>query len=134
MKISVTVLMCFVLTSIHVASSGAASYVKPRIIVTTDITNEPDDQESLVRLLVYANNYDIEGLIGSTGIWKLSDPATDVILECIDAYEQVHDNLLKHDMDFPSAQYLHRVTSTGNRQPATMNFEHYTYERVRNTD
>lgn len=88
---------------------------KARIIVTTDITNEPDDQESLVRLLVYANDYDIEGLIGSTGIWKLSDPATHVIHECIDAYAKVRDNLLLHDPDYPSADYLHRITVTGNR-------------------
>ena len=44
--------------------------VKPRIIVTTDITNEPDDQESLIRLLLYANDLVIEGLIGSTGVWE----------------------------------------------------------------
>jgi hypothetical protein len=35
---------------------------KPRLIVLTDITNEPDDQQALLRLLVYANKIDIEGL------------------------------------------------------------------------
>ena len=50
--------------SIHIAFAQSE---KARIIVTTDITNEPDDQESLVRLLAYANDFDIEGLIGSTG-------------------------------------------------------------------
>ena len=115
MKTYMTVLIFFVLASTHAETSSAASYTKPRIIVTTDITNEPDDQESLVRLLVYANNYDIEGLIGSTGIWKLSDPATEVIHECIDAYGQVRANLLKHDREFPSAEYLHKATRTGNR-------------------
>lgn len=93
----------------------AESYTKPRIIVTTDITNEPDDQQSLIRLLAYSNNFNIEGLIGSTGIWKLSDPATDVIHDCIDAYGQVRENLVLHDEGFPTAQYLHRVTKTGNR-------------------
>ena len=89
--------------------------VKPRIIVTTDITNEPDDQESLIRLLLYANDIDIEGLIGSTGVWKLSDPATDVIHECIDGYGQVHENLVQHDSAYPAAEYLHSITVTGNR-------------------
>uniref|UniRef100_UPI0025B9E2B5 nucleoside hydrolase-like domain-containing protein n=1 Tax=Cecembia sp. TaxID=1898110 RepID=UPI0025B9E2B5 len=37
--------------------------VKQRVFVLTDITNEPDDQQSLVRFLVYANEYDIEGLV-----------------------------------------------------------------------
>lgn len=112
MRISVFLLLCFFTC---VDTSIADRYTKPRIVVTTDITNEPDDQESLVRLLVYANNYDIEGLIGSTGIWKLSDPATNVIHECIDAYGQVRNNLHQHDKDFPSTKYLHRITKTGNR-------------------
>ncbi|MBK8503710.1 MAG: DUF1593 domain-containing protein [Saprospiraceae bacterium] len=87
---------------------------KPRIIVTTDITNEPDDQESLIRLLVYSNDFDIEGLIGSTGVWKVCQPATHVIHECIDQYAKVRENLLLHDQDYPSAEYLHSITATGN--------------------
>jgi hypothetical protein len=94
---------------------SAEPYSKPRIIVTTDITNEPDDQQSLIRLLVYSNNYDIEGLIGSTGIWKLSDPATEVIHECITAYGLVRSNLILHDQHYPTEQYLHDITKTGNR-------------------
>ena len=97
------------------AQTGKAVMIKPRIIVTTDITNEPDDQESLIRLLLYANDIDIEGLIGSTGVWKLSDPATDVIHECIDGYAQVYDNLKQHDSTYPSPDYLHEITLTGNR-------------------
>ncbi|TWT54845.1 hypothetical protein Pla22_24990 [Rubripirellula amarantea] len=95
--------------------SAAVEPSAPRVIVTTDITNEPDDQESLVRLLLYSNDLQIEGLIGSTGIWKLSDPATHVIHECIDAYGKVHKNLLLHDASYPKAEDLHRITVTGNR-------------------
>jgi len=97
------------------AQTKKADLVKPRIIVTTDITNEPDDQESLIRLLLYANDIDIEGLVGSTGVWKLSDPATDVIHECIDGYAKVFGNLRLHDKDYPTADYLHSITTTGNR-------------------
>jgi len=32
--------------------SAAAAEDKPRVIVMTDISNEPDDEESLVRFLV----------------------------------------------------------------------------------
>lgn len=35
---------------------------KPRLFVLTNISNEPDDEESMVRLLVYANEFDLEGL------------------------------------------------------------------------
>ena len=39
---------------------------KPRVIVISDIGNEPDDQMSLVRLLLYSNELDIEALVAST--------------------------------------------------------------------
>lgn len=87
---------------------------KSRIIVTIDITNEPDDQEFLIRFLAYSNNFDIEGLIGSTGIWKLCEPATNVIHECIDSYAKVRTNLVLHDSSYPSSEYLHSITATGN--------------------
>ena len=37
---------------------------KVRVIVLTDIANEPDDQMSMVRFLVYSNQFDVEGLPG----------------------------------------------------------------------
>jgi hypothetical protein len=39
---------------------------KTRVVVLTDIANEPDDQMSMVRFLVYANQFDIEGLVATT--------------------------------------------------------------------
>lgn len=32
---------------------------KPRLMVMTDFSNEPDDEESFVRLLVYSDQFDI---------------------------------------------------------------------------
>ena len=43
---------------------------KPRVIILSDIGNEPDDQMSLVRLLLYSNELDIEGLLASTSTWQ----------------------------------------------------------------
>src|SRR6516162_2325881 len=42
---------------------------KPRVFVLSDIGNEPDDQMSLTRLLLYSNDYDIEGLVAVTSTW-----------------------------------------------------------------
>src|SRR6188474_2620045 len=39
---------------------------RPRVIVLSDIANEPDDQMSFVRLLVSSNQFDIEGLVATT--------------------------------------------------------------------
>ncbi|MES1263009.1 MAG: nucleoside hydrolase-like domain-containing protein, partial [Peristeroidobacter soli] len=57
------------------AQALAADYVdrfegKPRLFVLTDIGNEPDDQMSLVRLLVYSNEFELEGLVATTSTWQ----------------------------------------------------------------
>lgn len=44
-------------------SLPAAAGEKLRVIVLTDIENEPDDAMSLVRFLTYSNQWDVEGLI-----------------------------------------------------------------------
>ena len=46
--------------------------VKQRLVVLTDISNEPDDEQSLVRLLVYASDFDIEGLVATTSVHRRS--------------------------------------------------------------
>jgi hypothetical protein len=56
------------------ALNGLAARVDPltdkvRVIVMTDIANEPDDQMSMVRFLVYANEFDVEGLLATTSTW-----------------------------------------------------------------
>lgn len=38
---------------------------RPRLAVLTDIGGDPDDQQSLVRLMVYSNQFEIEALIAS---------------------------------------------------------------------
>ena len=54
---------------------------KPRVFVLTDIENEPDDAQSLVRFLTYANHFDVEGLVATTSMhqrdktaaWRIRD-------------------------------------------------------------
>ena len=41
---------------------------KQRVIVLTDIEADPDDTQSLIRFLLYSNQWDIEGLIATTSI------------------------------------------------------------------
>lgn len=100
-----------------IATLGAASALiaseKPRVIVTTDLSNEPDDEESLVRFLVYANEFDIEGLIASTSTHLKQGPREDLLHRAIDAYGQVVGNLSKHAPGYPAAEHLHAVCRTG---------------------
>lgn len=86
---------------------------KPRVIVATDIGNEPDDSQSMVRLLVYANEFDIEGLIACTSTWLRDEVRLDLIRERISAYEKILPNLKIHAVGYPSARHLFSRTLKG---------------------
>lgn len=91
----------------------APAQEKPRVIVLTDISNEPDDEESLVRFLVYSNEYEVEGLIATTSTWLKQGPREDLIRRHLAAYAEVRPNLLKHAPGFPAVERLLAVTATG---------------------
>jgi hypothetical protein len=42
---------------------------KPRVFILTDIGIDPDDSESLVRFLLYSNEFDVEGMAAVTSTW-----------------------------------------------------------------
>jgi len=86
---------------------------KPRVCVLTDISNEPDDEESLVRFLVYANEYDVEGLVATTSTWLKSQTREDLIRRHLEAFGQVRENLAQHAPGFPTKEQLLAVTCTG---------------------
>jgi len=89
------------------ATHVVASDDRTRIFVLTDISNEPDDQESSVRLLAHADLYHVEGLVATTS-WCLNNTRyPDHILDVIDGYADVVDNLNVHsEYGFPSADHL----------------------------
>ena len=88
-------------------------HAKPRLIVLTDLSNEPDDEESLVRLLVYADQFDLEGLVATTSNWLKQNPREDLIRRDLEAYAQIRPNLVKHSPAFPPPAGLLAVTRTG---------------------
>lgn len=89
-----------VLSSLVLYATALAAPLKPRVIVLTDIspaTHEPDDMESMIRLLVHADLFEIEGLVATTG-WsypQASADSLDLIHKVIDAYEGDLPNLLR---------------------------------------
>jgi hypothetical protein len=89
-----------------------AAAAKARLIVLTDVSNEPDDEESLVRLLVYSNEYDLEGIVATTSVWLQQGTRADLIRRDVIAYGEVRENLLQHAPGFPQAsELLSRVKS-----------------------
>jgi hypothetical protein len=88
---------------------------KPRIIVTSD--GEIDDQCSMIRFLMYANEWDIKGIITSSSQyhWQGHKWAGDDWIEPdLNAYAQVYPNLLKHEPGYPTPEYLRSITLLGN--------------------
>lgn len=80
--------------------------VRYRLIVLSDLENEPDDSQSMVKLLTYANEVEIEGLIAVTSCWLRKEVYADTIRNMVQAYGIVRPNLVKHADGWPTAEYL----------------------------
>ena len=78
----------------------------PRVFVTSDIGNEPDDQMSFVRLLLYSNELDLEGLVATTSTWQKAAAHPETMHSIIAAYGQVRPNLLQNAEGWPTAERL----------------------------
>ena len=85
----------------------------PRVVVISDIGNEPDDQMSLTRLLLYSNEIDIEALVASTSTWQKTAVHPETMRALIRAYGQVRPNLLLHAKGWPAAEDLDKRVFTG---------------------
>ena len=86
---------------------------KPRVLVLTDISNEPDDEQSLVRFLLYSNEFDVEGLVATTSVWLRDRVRPDIIRETVETYGQVRENLLLHASGYPETAKLLSVIKAG---------------------
>jgi Protein of unknown function (DUF1593) len=86
---------------------------KPRAIIISDIGNEPDDQMSFVRLLLYSNEIDIEAMIATTSTWQKSAAHPETMRQLIGAYSQVRPNLLLNAKGWPEAADLASRVYTG---------------------
>jgi len=101
------------LSLLALSLNSLAAAGRQRVFVLTDISNEPDDEESMVRFLVYANEYDIEGLIATTSTWLRTGTREDLIRRQVKAYGKVLPNLAKHAQGYPSSEMLLAVSATG---------------------
>lgn len=137
-------LIAFTTVILHtsVSAQAGAEEVRPRIIVTAD--PELDDNNSLIRFLLYSTDMEIEGLIyaSSQFHWKGDGKGTKwyvpgreydrfgmgicpceswrwadderFIHDIVDAYEKVYGNLKKHNPNYPSPDQLRSKIRYGN--------------------
>lgn len=83
---------------------------KPKVIISTDIGgSDPDDFQSMVHLLVYADRFEILGLISSPP----HDGRVEHILEAINAYEKDYPKLKLQNSSFPEPDYFRQISKQG---------------------
>jgi hypothetical protein len=116
------------LACVLVAATAGSGAVRLRVVISTDFPpvdvipgtlpgppekrSDPDDVQSMVRFLVYANHFRVEGLIASSGTLKFHARKQN-ILDMLDIYEQVEANLRRHDPAYPTARQLRERTKEG---------------------
>ncbi|MGB3617693.1 MAG: DUF1593 domain-containing protein [Catalinimonas sp.] len=100
---------CFLLFVSLGAAAQPADSTAARVIVSTDIGgSDPDDFQSMVHLLLYADTLDIEGLISSPpGTGRKSH-----LLEALDAYAQDYPALRRHG-SYPTPDALRTICFQG---------------------
>jgi hypothetical protein len=102
-----------ILALIIASASPSLAADAPRLFVLTDIGNEPDDQMSLVRLLLYSNELEIEGIGATTSVWQRDKVQPQLALDIIEAYGEVRPRLHEHAMGWPAAEDLRRIVYRG---------------------
>jgi hypothetical protein len=102
---------------------------RPRVIILSDFPpldvipggkgsgpaeklSDPDDVQSMVRFLLYTNDLEVEGLVASAATFA-NIARKQNILDILDLYDQVDENLRKHDKRYPAAAGLRAVTWQG---------------------
>jgi hypothetical protein len=84
-----------------------------RVIILTDIEADPDDTQSLVRLLLYSNVIDIKGIIATTSVWKKTSVAPESIVKVVQSYGKVRAKLMEHEAGFPQTEELLSIVKQG---------------------
>jgi hypothetical protein len=85
-----------------------------RVFVLSDITNEPDDTMSFIRMLTHSDMYTVEGLVATTSWWLNDTTSPESMKNIINTYETVRSNLQSHtDGQFPTASFLLPLVKSG---------------------
>jgi hypothetical protein len=89
------------------------------VIIETDAGGDPDDEQSLVRFLLYADEWDIDGIIANRPDARdkenLNPERTGlgIVRRLVHAYGACYSNLVKHDSRYPKPELLLKRTVAG---------------------
>ena len=104
-------------------SMSAGSEKKPverlRVLLETDAGGDPDDEQSLVRFLLYSSEWDVEGIIANRPVAREGEnrnrerTGLGIVRAMLQAYGECYPRLVQHDRRFPTQDYLWRRTVAG---------------------
>src|SRR5881394_2726835 len=93
-----------------------------RLIMETDAGGDPDDEQSLVRFLLYVNEWEVEGIIANRARARDREnhnperTGLGIVRRLLDAYGECWRNLVGHDARYPAKEVLWRKTVSGYRE------------------
>jgi len=113
MKATAGFLVCLLVVTAALAAApvqAPADTARPRVIVSTDIGGtDPDDFQSMVHLLVYADMFDLEGIVSS----PYGPGRRDHVLQMIDRYQADYPSLKTYSARYPAPDSLRAMTKQG---------------------
>ncbi len=123
MKRSV-ILRFLALTTLWWGSQFSTAEAEPkddrlRVIIETDAGGDPDDEQSMVRFLLYTNEWDVEGIIANrphTIRPENQNPeptGLGIVRRLVRAYGDCYPNLVKHDTRYPPSRFITHSDSSG---------------------
>jgi hypothetical protein len=110
---------CSLLLLLFVANSQLPAAERLRLIIETDAGGDPDDEQSLVRFLLYTNEWDVEGIIANRPVTRegenLNSERTGlaIVQRQLKAYDACYEKLKQHDPRFPTTDELRKRTVPG---------------------
>ena len=93
-------------------AAQAMTAERARVMVETDAGGDPDDEQSMVRFLLYCNEWDLEGIIANRPHAREGENRNSertglgIVRRMVEAYRECYPNLKQHDARYPAPQFL----------------------------
>lgn len=112
-KLFISLFLALFVCSLYSCQSPANESKKPRILISTDVGGtDPDDNQSIIHLLMYTDLFNLEGLVSSP---SYGNGSKEEILRMIDLYEKDFPKLVKHAPELMHPDSLRPLCKQGAR-------------------
>jgi hypothetical protein len=119
MKVSTRSFLVLFVALLSTCTIGVTAAERVRLIVETDAGGDPDDEQSMVRFLLYSNEWDVEGIIANRPRAREKEnlnpirTGLGIVQAEVRAYGTCREMLVQHDPRYPTLDYLWARTVPG---------------------